>query len=226
MFGFVGAPLLPRAPRTRTSSSRLATCSTATATGTHDLDGAQISGPLQPVGHNILVHNAKAAEKTIGGLILSSDAKEQPTYGEAVAVGPGRYFPAGGMIPMQVKEGNTVLFAKYGGTTVKYDGEKHTIVTQDDILCVLKDGKYEAGAVEPIHDRLMIRIDKAASELESGILLSSGGADKPTTGTVAAVGTGRVMENGEIEPMPVGIGDKVCSSIYPKASCFLHKGRP
>lgn len=221
MFGFVGAPLLaPRArgplqPARTSSRPRVLQCaSAAAAAGTHELDGSTISGPLEPAGHNLLVKTAKAAEKTIGGLILSTEAKDTPTYGEAVAVGPGRYFPAGGIIPMAVKQGETVMYGKFGGTKVKYDGESHQIVTQDDVLCVLDGGEYTASAVRPIHDRILIKIDKAAEELQSGIVLAAGGADKPTTGTVAKIGTGRVMENGEIEPVPVAIGDKVLYGQY------------
>lgn len=221
MFGFVGAPLLARPSQSSlrlartTQRPRVLQCAaTAQAAGTHELDGSTISGPLQPAGHNILVKTAKAADKTIGGLILSTEAKDSPTYGKAVAVGPGRYFPAGGIIPMAVQEGDTIMYGKFGGTKVKYDNESHTIVTQDDVLCVLEGGEYSASAVRPIHDKILVKVDKPADELQSGILLAAGGADKPTTGTVAQTGTGRVMENGEIEPMPVGEGDKVLYGQY------------
>jgi chaperonin GroES len=220
MYGFVGTPLLAR-PAARGRGSVCArrpastTCtSTAAAAGTHELDGATISGPLRPVGHNVLVEVAKAAEVTIGGLILSTEAKDTPTYGRAVAVGPGRYFPGGGLIPMAVKEGDTVMYGKFGGTSVKYDGEKHAIVTQDDVLCVLNGAVDDASGVVPVHDRILVKVDKPADELKSGILLSAGGADKPTTGTVAKVGVGRVMENGELEPVPVREGDKVLYGQY------------
>jgi chaperonin GroES len=221
MFGFVGSPLLARPAqsalrpaRTSQRPSILRCAATAAAASTHELDGSTISGPLEPAGHNILVKVAKAAEKTIGGLILSTEAKDAPTYGAAVAVGPGRYFPAGGIIPMAVKTGDVVMFGKFGGTKVKYDGEAHLIVTQDDVLCLLDGGVNAASAVRPVHDRILVKVDKPADELESGILLAGGGADKPTTGTVAKIGTGRVMENGEIEPMPVAAGDKVLYGQY------------
>lgn len=221
MFGFVAAPLLaprksgPVRPARTSSRPRVLLCASTTAKAeTHELDGSTISGPLEPAGHNVLVKTAKAAEKTVGGLILSTEAKDAPTYGEAVAVGPGRYFPAGGIIPMAVKQGETVMYGKFGGTKVKYDGEQHQIVTQDDILCVLEGGELTASAVRPIHDRILVKIDKAAEELQSGIVVASGGAEKPTTGTVAKIGTGRVMENGEIEPVPVAVGDKVLYGQY------------
>lgn len=225
MFGFVGTPValrraspLPHASRSgRRVAPRAAptrSCATAAASQVHELDGAQISGPLLPAGHNILVKVAKAAEKTIGGLILSTEAKESPTYGTAEAVGPGRYFPAGGIITMDVKQGDMVMYESYGGTKVKYDGEPHTILTQDDVMCVLEGGEYSAEAVRPIQDRLLVKVDKAAESTKSGIVLASGGSEKPTTGAVAQIGTGRVMENGDIEPMPVSVGEKVLYGQY------------
>lgn len=224
MLGFVGTPLaLVRAsPLSATSQSsprpraapRAAPVRAAAAAAVHELDGAEISGPLLPAGHNILVKTARAAEKTIGGLLLSTEAKEAPTYGTAVAVGPGRYFPAGGLIPMDVRQGDMVMYSSYGGTKVKYDGEPHTVLTQDDILCVLEDGVYASDAVRPIQDRLMVKIDRSAEETKSGIMLTTGAAEKPTTGTVMKIGTGRVMENGEIEPFPVAVGEKVLYGQY------------
>lgn len=215
MFGFVGAPLPGRARCQRLPLRQsAATCSATAAVETHDLDGLKIKGPLKPVGHHIFVKVAKPAETTSGGLILSGGAKDKPTHGTAVAVGPGKYFPAGGLIPMAVSEGDTVMFSRFGNQDIKFDGEKHTLIPQDDVLCLLEGGALEASAVRPIHDRLLVKLDKPAEELDSGILLSTGGADKPTSGEVIAIGTGRVMENGEIEPLPVKAGDKVLYGQY------------
>lgn len=115
---------------------------------------------------------------------------------------------------MDVAQGDMVMYSSYGGTKIKYDGEPHTVLTQDDILCKLEGGVYEAAAVRPIQDRLMIMVDREAEETKSGIKLTSGAADKPTTGTVTAIGTGRVMENGEVEPFPVQVGEKVLYGQY------------
>lgn len=183
------------------------------ANETHELEGRTITKPAEPLRDYLLVKVAEASDTTTGGLILSSGAKEKPTYGEAVAVGPGSYFPNGQKKPMAVKKGDTVLYGKYGGTDVKYDGKKHTFVTQNDILCTLQGGKYEAGAVKPIFDRVLIKCETSASETTSGILLS-GKKEKETVGEVIATGPGRFMENGEYEPMPVKVGAKVMYGKY------------
>jgi chaperonin GroES len=215
MIGFLGAPLVgqPR-PNLRAHGHRRSICRATAAVETHDLDGQAIGGPLHPVGQNILVKVAKANESTAGGLILATSSQDKPTYGTAVAVGPGKYFPSGGKIPMSVSQGDTVMYGKYGGTDVKYDGEKHTIIQQDDVLCTLERGEYSAESVRPVHDRLLVQIDTPAEELKSGILISAKGAEKPTTGTVVAIGSGRVMENGDSEPVPVSPGDKVLYGQY------------
>ena len=183
-------------------------------TASHTLDGRAITGPLKPSGQNVLVRIAEAPEMTAGGLILSSTAKEKPTHGEAIAVGVGKYMPSGVAVPMVINAGDTVLYGKYGGTDVEYDGSKHTIVTQDDILCILKNGMYEADAVVPIFDRVLIKRDEVKEETVSGIVLSGGAAERPYSGKVIALGPGRFMENGETEPVEFNVGDSVMFGKY------------
>ena len=80
-----------------------------------------------------LYKQVEAEEKTQGGLILTSSAKEQPQVAEVVAVGPGTKDEA-----MELKEGDKVVFSKYGGTEIKYHGEEYTIMHQSEILAVIE----------------------------------------------------------------------------------------
>ena len=75
----------------------------------------------------------EAEERTQGGLILTSTAKEKPQVAEVVAVGPGTKD-----VTMELKVGDKVVFSKYGGTEIKYQGEEYTIMRQDDILAVVE----------------------------------------------------------------------------------------
>lgn len=184
------------------------------AVAAHTLNGKTIPGPVQPASHNVLVKIAESPDTTSGGLILSGDAKEKPTYGEAVEVGPGRNYGNGVKIPMAVEKGDFVLYGKYGGTDVDYDGQKHTIVTQDDILCKLSGGEYSSSAVIPIFDRVLIKVDEAKEETMGGILVSKGAAEKSTSGKIVAMGEGRFMENGETEPAMFAVGDTVLYGQY------------
>ena len=89
---------------------------------------------MKPLGSRVVIKKAEVEEKTQGGLILTSSAKEQPQYAEVVAVGcPGTKDE-----PMELKVGDTVVFSKYGGTEIKYQGEEYTIMRQEDILAVIE----------------------------------------------------------------------------------------
>lgn len=88
---------------------------------------------IKPLADRVVIKKLEAEEKTQGGLILTSSAKEKPQYAEVVAVGPGTKDE-----PMEVKVGEKVVFAKYGGTDIKYEGEEYTIMHQSDILAVIK----------------------------------------------------------------------------------------
>ena len=217
--GFVSGPCLPsRTMRTRKSVCTMPKPVMTTASATHTLNGLKIDGPLQPTGQNIIVKVAEAAETTAGGLFLSGSAVEKPTYGEAVEVGPGKYFPNGMRIPMEVNKGDCVLYGKYGGTDLDYDEEKHCVVTQDDVLCKLKGGEYSASAIEPIWDRVLVKVDKASEETLSGIIISKNAQEKSTSGTIVAMGSGRFMENGKMEPTTFSVGDTVLYSQYAGSS--------
>lgn len=80
----------------------------------------------------------EAEEKTASGIVLPDTAKEKPQQGKIVAVGPGKHSEEGKLIPMSVKAGDTVLFAKYAGTEVKYEGEELLILRESDLLAIVK----------------------------------------------------------------------------------------
>ena len=88
---------------------------------------------IKPLGARVLIKKMEAEEKTSGGLILTSSAKEKPQIAEVLEVGPGTEEEK-----MQVKVGDNVIFSQYGGTEVKYQGETYTIMAQSDILAVIK----------------------------------------------------------------------------------------
>ena len=84
---------------------------------------------IKPLGSRVVIKKLEAEEKTQGGLILTSSAKEKPQVAEVVAVGPGTKDEE-----MELKEGDKVVFSKYAGTEVKYGGVEYTIMSQSDIL--------------------------------------------------------------------------------------------
>ncbi len=88
---------------------------------------------IKPLGSRVLIKKLEAEEKTEGGIILTSSAKEKPQMAKVMAVGPGTKDE-----PMELKVGDKVVFAKYAGTDIKYDGEEYTIMSQEDILATVK----------------------------------------------------------------------------------------
>ena len=96
-----------------------------------------MSTKLTPLEDKIIVKQAEAQTQTASGLYIPDNAKEKPQQGEVLAVGPGRRDDKGERIPMDVKVGDKVLYSKYGGTEVRYEGEDYLIVGARDILAIL-----------------------------------------------------------------------------------------
>jgi chaperonin GroES len=92
---------------------------------------------LKPLGDRIVVKPADEDEvRTASGLVIPDTAKEKPQQGEVLAVGPGEY-KDGERIPLDVSVGDKVVYSKYGGTEVKYDGEDYLILSARDVLAVV-----------------------------------------------------------------------------------------
>jgi len=92
---------------------------------------------FRPLHDRVVVKRIDAEEKTKGGIIIPDNAKEKPSEGQVIAVGPGGRDESGKLIPIDLKVGNRVLFGKWSGTEVKLDGEDLLIMKESDILGVL-----------------------------------------------------------------------------------------
>ena len=93
---------------------------------------------IRPLHDRIIVKRLEEEEKTKGGIIIPDTAKEKPVEGKVIAVGDGRIREDGSKLPLEIKKGDRVLFAKYGGTEIKIDGEEHLMMKEDDILAVIE----------------------------------------------------------------------------------------
>jgi chaperonin GroES len=92
---------------------------------------------FRPLHDRVVVRRIEADTKTKGGIIIPDSAQEKPSQGEIVAVGPGGRDEAGKLTPIDVKEGDRVLFGKWSGTEVKLDGEELIIMKESDIMGVI-----------------------------------------------------------------------------------------
>ena len=94
---------------------------------------------LRPLGDRVVIQPTPREEMTKSGIVLPDTAKEKPQEGKIIAAGPGRLTDEGKREPMDVKEGDTVLYAKYAGTEFKIEGEELLIVSQKDILAIVEN---------------------------------------------------------------------------------------
>ena len=92
---------------------------------------------LKPLEDRVVVQANEAEETTKSGLVIPDTAKEKPQQGTVMAVGPGRVSDQGERIPLDVKEGDTVVYSKYGGTEIKLEGEEYLILSARDILAIV-----------------------------------------------------------------------------------------
>ena len=92
---------------------------------------------IKPLADRVIIKPAAAEERTKGGIILPDTAKEKPVVGEVVAVGPGKISDDGKKVTMEVKVGDKVLYGKYSGTEVTYEGDEYLIMREADIFAIV-----------------------------------------------------------------------------------------
>ena len=93
---------------------------------------------IKPLEDRIVIRQVEAEQTTASGLVIPDTAKEKPQEGEVIAVGPGRVDDNGNRVPVDVKVGDTVIYSRYGGTEVKYDGQEFQILSSRDVLAVVE----------------------------------------------------------------------------------------
>lgn len=92
---------------------------------------------IKPLGERVVLKVLESEEKTKSGIVLPDTAKEKPQMGKVLAVGSGKVLDNGEKVPLEVKVGDQVLFAKYTGTEVKLDGEEYMVLKENDILAIV-----------------------------------------------------------------------------------------
>ena len=92
---------------------------------------------LKPLGDRLIVKASESEDVTAGGIVLPDSAKEKPTKGEVLAIGPGKLLDSGKLVAMEVKVGDTIYYGRYGGTEIKIGSEEVVILRQDDVLAIV-----------------------------------------------------------------------------------------
>jgi chaperonin GroES len=96
-----------------------------------------VSVSIKPLEDRIVIKQVEAEQTTASGLVIPDTAKEKPQEGDVVAVGPGRIDDNGNRVPLDIAVGDKVIYSKYGGTEVKYDGEDLLVLSARDVLAVV-----------------------------------------------------------------------------------------
>ena len=93
---------------------------------------------IRPLHDRLIVKRLEEEEKTKGGIIIPDSAKEKPIEGKVIAIGEGKLNKHGKKIPLGVKKGDRILFARYAGTEVKIDGEEYLMMREDEVLAIIE----------------------------------------------------------------------------------------
>uniref|UniRef100_A0A2P2M9S2 20 kDa chaperonin, chloroplastic n=1 Tax=Rhizophora mucronata TaxID=61149 RepID=A0A2P2M9S2_RHIMU len=152
-----------------------------------------------------------AEEKTDGGILLPTSAQTKPQGGEVVAVGEGKTIGKT-KLDISVKAGAQVVYSKYAGTEVELKGSSHLILKEDDIIGILETDDIKN--LKPLNDRVFIKVAEAEEKTAGGLLLTEATKEKPSIGTVIAVGPGPLDEDGNRKPLSITPGNTVLYSKY------------
>jgi len=166
---------------------------------------------IKPLGDRVLVKIKTVEEKTGGGILLPTSAQSKPQGGEVVAVGEGKTIGKT-KLEISVKTGAQVVYSKYAGTEVEFNGSSHLILKEDDIVGLLETDDVKD--LKPLNDRVFIKVAEAEEKTAGGLLLTEATKEKPSIGTVIAVGPGNVDEEGNRKPLFVSPGNTVLYSKY------------
>eukprot|EP00559_Dactyliosolen_fragilissimus_P001140 CAMPEP_0184863792 /NCGR_PEP_ID=MMETSP0580-20130426/12465_1 /TAXON_ID=1118495 /ORGANISM="Dactyliosolen fragilissimus" /LENGTH=213 /DNA_ID=CAMNT_0027362319 /DNA_START=163 /DNA_END=804 /DNA_ORIENTATION=- len=180
---------------------------------TNMLDGKEIENPFTPMGNMVFLKKSDIIDQTDGGIILTGKAKIDKTEGEVIATGPGRAnSETGFQYPMQIKAGDGVVYGKFSGEDLTYNGAKHTILRDSDILVKFP---FEEGLTmdnaEVLDDNVLVKVVEVQQEESGGILIAKTVKKTSTSsiGEVIKVGAGRFAFNGVLMEMDVSVGDMV-----------------
>lgn len=209
------APPTPSAPRR----------SPATLHAAYTLDDVAIGSALEPVSDYVLVRVDEGVGATTGGVILPDQAKEKPTEGVVAAAGPGAPHPdTGATLAMPVAPGERVLYGKFDGQPLKYCGDDHQLIRDDDVLLAWDgDAAATLDTVRCLRDRVLVAVTKVEDMTATGLALAPGAAEQTKTaaGKVVKVGAGKAAADGTVVPVPVAVGESVKFRDYAGADVKL-----
>ncbi|XP_062193795.1 20 kDa chaperonin, chloroplastic-like [Phragmites australis] len=166
---------------------------------------------IKPLGDRVLVKIKTSEAKTDGGILLPVSVQSKPQGGEVVAVGEGRNFGSNS-IEISVPVGAQVVYAKYAGTELEFNESDHLILKEEEIIGILDSD--DVNDLKPLNDRILIKVAEAEEQTDGGLLLTQATKEKPSVGTVIAVGPGPLGEDGSRKALSITPGSNVMYTKY------------
>jgi chaperonin GroES len=166
---------------------------------------------LKPLGDRILLKIQAVEEKSAGGILLPTTAQTKPQGGVVVAIREGKTV-GDKKLDISVNIGAQVVYSKYAGTEVEFNGESHLLLKEEDVVGLLSGDDVKE--LQPLNDRVLVQVSETESQTAGGVLLTESAKEKPVIGTVIATGPGTYGEDGERKPVEVSSGDHVLYSKY------------
>jgi chaperonin GroES len=163
------------------------------------------------LGDRVLVKIKTVEEKTGGGILLPTTAQSKPQSGEVVAIGQGRNIGKN-KVDISLKTGTQVVYSKYAGTELEFNGSNHLILKEDDIVGILETDDIKD--LKPLNDRVFIKVAEVEEKTSGGLFLTEANKEKPSVGTVIAVGPGPLDEEGKRKPLSVSASNTVLYTKY------------
>ncbi|CAN4096530.1 unnamed protein product [Withania somnifera] len=166
---------------------------------------------IKPLDDRVLVKVKDAEDRSVGGILLPASAQSKPQGGEVVAVGEGHTIGKT-TVEISVKNGTQVLVSRYAGTELQFNGSKHLILKEDDLVGILETDDIKD--LQPLNDRILIKVAETEEKTDGGLFLSEASKEKPSIGTVVAIGPGPLDEEGNRKSLSVSPGNTVLYSKY------------
>lgn len=190
--------LLTRKVAGASASTRKSVCARAATTLPKQFTG------IKPVGDRVLVSVDAEEVRTAAGLLLPGNSRNKPNTGSIVAAGDSK----------TISQADSVVYSKFAGTEVEVGGKEHVLLKEEDVIGVLSSGKKIA-TLKPLSDRVLIKMAAVEGKTSGGVLLNVENAEKPTFGTVVAVGPGKKdPDSGEVSAPNITVGSTVLYSKY------------
>lgn len=161
---------------------------------------------IRPLADRVLVKIKESEEETPDGIFIPKTLQPKPQFGEVVAIGEGKSIGKH-KIEIGVKPGTQVVYSKYAGTEVLFNGANHLLLKEDEIVGILE--KDDIKDLKPLNDRVLIKVAEAEDKTSGGVLLAATSKEKPSIGTVIAVGPGPLDQQGNRQPLSFSPGDTV-----------------